>query len=180
MTHCLLKPSATARGTFWSRRTASRSATPDDLLLVDHAAGIVERADHVLPHQLRIRLQDSLDGVSASDHAEDALQHDAGAANNRLAAANRRIYTDSVFHRRTFSPRTSLHLPSIDAAYQVFRRSVHCVPLHPALSPDGGEGCGGSSITWEPRSPISCRLSSLARVRQCPLMDTLGILGPAP
>src|SRR6266849_5197010 len=118
---CLLKPSTTARGTFWSRRTASRSATPDDLLLVDHAAGIVKRADHVVAHQLRIRLQDPLDGVSTGDHAEDVLQHDARPANSWLAAANRRIYTDSVFHLSASFPRTSLHLPSFDAAHQVSR-----------------------------------------------------------
>src|SRR5712692_206096 len=47
------------------------------------------------------------------------------------------------------SPGSGLHLPSFDAAYQVFQQSVHCVPPHPALSPDGGEGCGGHSITWE-------------------------------
>jgi|ERR1700730_18842266 hypothetical protein len=67
-------------------------------LAVDHLAGIVERADHVLPRQLRVGLQNPIDGVSTSNHAEDVLQHDARSANSRLAAANRRIHADSVFH----------------------------------------------------------------------------------
>src|SRR5713226_6972731 len=141
MTHCLLKPSATARGTFWSRRTASRSATPDDLLLVDHPAGIVERADYVLPHQLRIGLQDPLDGVSTSNHAEDVLQHDARPANSRLAAANRRIHTDSVFHLRRLLPLVPVSIYPVSTL--VIKSFSDAFIMCPSPCPlPRGEGCG--------------------------------------
>lgn len=48
--------SATTAGTFSSSRTRKGSDTPDDLLLVDHLAGVFEGGDDIFSGQLRVCL----------------------------------------------------------------------------------------------------------------------------
>src|SRR3990172_4281744 len=71
---------AIALGTFWSRRTANGSGTPDDLLLVDHLAGVVERFRHILAGELRVSFEHPFNRVPPRDHSKDVLHHDSSPA----------------------------------------------------------------------------------------------------